>query len=539
LSEGEKSVSLIIGTRGNTGDSLSSSSIEYMREHLSRRELELYGARRLPPAERWAFDEHLAECPACRVRAAGVTHAEERFESLLNDFEQTASAPLEHLDFGQIAGFVDDAMNETERIVVADHLAVCASCVHEVRELSAFRVSLETHSPNETAAEARRSEPVAPGVERPGMFGRLFGLRGLFSPLTAGAAALLLLSVAGLFWLTRSDDAPASRPEIALGGRPSTPNTAADPSAEERAQARGGQAATGERAGAVVSGSDARNGKESVPADPSKRQEGERDDVLRARESPASPGSESTAARRTTRPAIVAALNDSGKRVALDAAGNLVGFEQLPESDRRAIKSALASGRVSTPPALAGLTAGGGPLLGGGGGQADDGGIVFAPLTPVGTVVRAVRPSFKWGTLEGATSYVVNVYDTSFNKVATSGALSGTEWTPPAGALAHGRVYAWQVTASRGSEEITAPAPDAPEARFKVLEDVEARELDAAQRVAGDSHLALGVIYARAGLLEEAEREFRLLLEENPASVTAQKLLRDLRARRRPRTPER
>ena len=40
------------------------------------------------------------------------------------------------------------------------------------------------------------------------------------------------------------------------------------------------------------------------------------------------------------------------------------------------------------------------------------------------------------------------------------------------------------------------------------------------------------MIYARAGLLDEAERELRALLEENPASVTAQKLLRDLRARR-------
>jgi hypothetical protein len=111
-----------------------------------------------------------------------------------------------------------------------------------------------------------------------------------------------------------------------------------------------------------------------------------------------------------------------------------------------------------------------------------------------------------------------------------SGALSGAEWTPPAGALAHARAYVWQVTASRGSDAITAPAQDAPEACFEVLEDREARELDAAQRVAGDSHLALGVTYARAGLLEEAEREFRLLLEENPASATAQKLLRDLRA---------
>ena len=65
-----------------------------------------------------------------------------------------------------------------------------------------------------------------------------------------------------------------------------------------------------------------------------------------------------------------------------------------------------------------------------------------------------------------------------------------------------------------------------------MLEDGKELEVDAAQRAAGDSRLALGVIYARAGLLDEAEREFRALLEENPASATAQKLLRDVRARR-------
>lgn len=514
-----------------------------MREHLSARELELYGARRLPSAERWAFDEHLAACTACRERAARVTHVEERFESLVSDFELAASAPLTHLDFGQIAGFVDEAMNETERAVVADHLVVCASCEHEVRELSAFRVSLETPSPIAAGAEARRNAPVAPGGEHTGIFARLFNFPRWASPQTAGAAALVLLSIAGLFWLIRSDDAPAPRPEIARVERPSAPANGGAPVQEDGAQMRDGEAAaTGERPGAVVSGSEAEAGGESAPDDARKRQEIDGDRRLRpsrGRESPAMQKSQSPASRRTALPVIVAALNDGGRRIALDSAGNLLGLEQLPEADRRAIKSALVSGRVSTPHALAGLTTGGGPLLGGSSAEGQGGEANFAPITPVGTVVRTARPSFKWRLLEGATSYAVNVYDTSFNKVATSGALPGMEWTPPAGALADGRVYIWQVTALRGGEEIVAPAPDTPEARFKVLEDGKARELDAAQRAAGDSRLALGVIYARAGLLEEAEREFRILLEENPASATAQKLLRDLRARRRPRPPER
>lgn len=47
------------------------------------------------------------------------------------------------------------------------------------------------------------------------------------------------------------------------------------------------------------------------------------------------------------------------------------------------------------------------------------------------------------------------------------------------------------------------------------------------------SHLTLGVLYAQAGLLDDAERELQLLLRANPQSALAQKLLRGVRAKRR------
>ena len=39
------------------------------------------------------------------------------------------------------------------------------------------------------------------------------------------------------------------------------------------------------------------------------------------------------------------------------------------------------------------------------------------------------------------------------------------------------------------------------------------------------SHLALGVFYAREGMVAEAEREFRILVQNNPGSPRAKKLL--------------
>jgi hypothetical protein len=90
------------------------------------------------------------------------------------------------------------------------------------------------------------------------------------------------------------------------------------------------------------------------------------------------------------------------------------------------------------------------------------------------------------------------------------------------------------VSARRGGEEITSPAPPAPEARFKVLGRAGLEELSAAERAGSSSHLLRGVLYARAGLLDEAEREFSALLRDNPHSPVARKLLRNVRQLRRP-----
>ena len=48
-----------------------------------------------------------------------------------------------------------------------------------------------------------------------------------------------------------------------------------------------------------------------------------------------------------------------------------------------------------------------------------------------------------------------------------------------------------------------------------------------------NSHLALGVFYTRAGLLNEAEREFQRLVKLNPQSELARKLLQSVRSIRK------
>jgi len=66
-----------------------------------------------------------------------------------------------------------------------------------------------------------------------------------------------------------------------------------------------------------------------------------------------------------------------------------------------------------------------------------------------------------------------------------------------------------------------------------VLDQAKANELARAKRAYGSSHLALGLLYADAGLLPEAEAEFKLLRRANPDSEIARTLLHQIQSMRR------
>lgn len=164
--------------------------------------------------------------------------------------------------------------------------------------------------------------------------------------------------------------------------------------------------------------------------------------------------------------------------------------------------------------------------------SSDASGAKFSVLDPAGSVLLTDRPTFRWSELEGATGYVVEVYDAGFNLVASSPRLDARTWSAPQ-TLARGKVYSWQVTAFKDGQEIKSPRPPAPQARFRILDRAKADELARARRAYPSSHLTLGLLYARAGLLKEAEQELRLLQRANPDSEIARGLLRQVQALRR------
>jgi len=229
----------------------------------------------------------------------------------------------------------------------------------------------------------------------------------------------------------------------------------------------------------------------------------------------------------TPQPEVIAELNDGPGNLTLDRDGNLSGADYLPAGYQRMVKDSLTKQRLERSSLLAGLTRQGSSLMGN-----DDQGNRFSVTEPVGKVVRSDRPTFRWSPLGGGKNYVVEVYDEKFNLMASSPPLSDNSWTPPQ-ALKRNGIYSWQVKAIKDGQEVISPRPPAPQAKFRILDQAKANELAQARRAYAESHLTLGLLYVQAGLLDEAEQEFRALQKSNPDSALVRKLISQVQAFRR------
>jgi hypothetical protein len=199
----------------------------------------------------------------------------------------------------------------------------------------------------------------------------------------------------------------------------------------------------------------------------------------------------------------------------------LAGLEALAPADRDRVREAI-DGRLSLPSSITDLNGKRGTLLG----TTDT--PAFRLVMPIGTVVLGDHPTLRWTPLAGAASYIVTLQDQTTGETINSGPLTGVEWTvePP---LTRGGTYAWQVAGSiAGGKETVAPLPPDPEAKFKVLD---AQEADRLGRLPA-SHLVRGVLYANAGLLDDAERELMALSVQDPDSGVADRLLKQIRGLR-------
>ena len=142
-------------------------------------------------------------------------------------------------------------------------------------------------------------------------------------------------------------------------------------------------------------------------------------------------------------------------------------------------------------------------------------GSVHATVSPAGIVIDDLQPTLRW-SVAGADDYEVALYQDG-NEIARSPRQTATSWLCPR-PLERGMTYRWQVTAYRGSRSFIIPSPPAPPALFRVLDAAEHDELARATAQRPNDDLLLGILYARAGLLDRA----RMHLARSPAG---QKLL--------------
>jgi hypothetical protein len=213
------------------------------------------------------------------------------------------------------------------------------------------------------------------------------------------------------------------------------------------------------------------------------------------------------------------AVIDDGSRIfSVATGGRISGLDALPELDRAFIERVLAGQPIEPGPSLRDLAGRTSVLLGG---PAEVGqGKLIGPLA---TVVESQRPFFRWQPIPGAV-YRVSVFNTAYDKVAGSEWIAESEWQV-AQSLRRGERYSWQIRVRQNGTEFIAPAPPAPEARFRILGEAEEAEISRARVQWSNSHLVAGLLYARAGLLDDATKELRALNEQNPGSAEVAGLL--------------
>ncbi len=249
-------------------------------------------------------------------------------------------------------------------------------------------------------------------------------------------------------------------------------------------------------------------------------------DVAANLQSPTASPNESPIERPNSAEAVVV-LNDRGATITVEKSGSVSGLDDVSASARDEIAQVLLSGRIDRPSVLRELGGQDSALRGSNRGQP------FKLISPGRTVIVSNRPTFKWENVTGATAYTVYVNDVRGQIVARSEELTPDrrEWLVPR-SLKRDQVYAWTVMAVVNGREMVAPGPSAPEMKFQVLSSANLRQLNQLKRVR--SHLALGLFYAKVGLIDEAEREFQTLVRQNPSSAAATKLLREIRSWRSP-----
>ena len=441
-----------------------------MSAHLSNEIVERFHSHSLATGDRGVIYEHILGCETCRQRVVTSQAEAVALQALTNHvLPQEAYEPY-HLDPSTIEAFVDDSLDALDRSTAKLHLEDCGQCSDEVTDL---RESLATMRAVSRQHEESQTVKVVPPT-RAGAFSVPMRI--------AAAVALIAVATVALILFSRWRSTPVQRPGT---------------------------------------GSDTTAGSNPTPV-----------------ASPQIPGvapspnfvnppklAENPPGQFENRDAALVALKDGPNEISLDRAGTVTGLPSVPAESRQAVKEALSGDPLARPDVLNEVTTA----------QASE----RAPTGneerikiahPVDTVILENQPTLRWSPSKTAESYRVEIADETFHQVAKSDDLPATtrNWKPPT-QLKRGAIYTWTIRAvNKGGQ----PSALTSQAKFKILGEDRIRQLNRL-KTGSRSHLALGLFYAREGMINEAEREFGILVKQNPDSDVAKKLLSEVRAWRK------
>jgi hypothetical protein len=460
-----------------------------MTQHVSNSKNKRFCVRALPVEELATIAEHLDTCSTCLDQFTKTLQTRRDSAPLKFTLAPEFWLRNEHVDYEQLVGLADSTLDATEREIIDIHLKVCGSCREDVRSFLAFRQEIEpelrfphgTHGQNPLHDQTRYWNwwPLV-----------------TWKPAYALAAVILItvaLAIAIMVFRHRTG--------LLEAWKNPTPHTSPKPTPS-------GEGAT------TATSSPART--------------------------PATNESASTSPKPTTEPSpkrpietpapqlgnSVLALNDGRSTVKVDQNGIVTGLDDVSPDTKSDIATALVAEKIDQPAVLTSLAAETTALRSNGSRS-----VPFSLLSPARAVIIENTPSFKWEPLIGASAYRVYVLDSRGHPVAKSEDLSSaiTEWKPTS-PLNRGNIYSWVVIAVADDKEIVSPGAAAPSMKFQVLSANNLQELNQLKKTR--SHLALGVFYAKVGLMAEAESEFQELVRLNPDDKIVKKLLRSVRLTR-------
>jgi len=444
-----------------------------MSNHLTQAEIEAFWARGAETAVMTRIAGHISNCDACREVASEVRQGTGKVAGTSIDLDVGSWLQSEHLNYEEKRGYIDGLTDLEEREIAEQHLSICTGCRED---MTAF---LEDRRENDSMLSIRHLPPEALA---PATKASVWPIGGLWSPARAAALMVLALGLGVVFGRTDS----WKRTLQFLRAEQRTAPFGKDRSAEAADQL----AALKARQPGVVSTSSA-----ATPEASPERTVGAED------------------ARVT--------LKDHGHRVVVEP--RLTGLSGTNDAELEAITEALVAEDIPLPAIVADLWGAEGALRG-------ERLTQFDLMRPRREVVRQARPTFRWRSLKDASGYQVFIVDSKRAAVLASARLGPevTQWRPGT-PLVRGEAYSWSVSASIRGEEVISPGPAEAEWKFRVLAENEHRRL---RRIEArtNSHLARGVLYARAGLISEAQSELQMLLDENQDSGAVRRLLERVRS---------